>query len=222
MSDNASWEHEQKKKLFEDYRAGRITAEQFNELRNALTPPVAESFHRPQTQTLNFKLLGGLVVFFLAVIAFLLFWNSPEQTAKRFVRNIEAVNNAIDNDPKAQARARAVDIVSSLRNLKAASMMFYADYMDEINDRRIVIDTHNSVHFLMEYLDNPEKHRKGFTFVGETVAGSQHWYVGADVSQESKDVRRQLQQRAREAGLVGSDKTTPYNENSGVVFMKAR
>lgn len=79
--------------LIADYREGKITAEEFNARRDDINGdgspqserPVMNAPGRPPMPT-NTKILigiGGGIFLMLCIIAFLMFWNSPEQVAKR-------------------------------------------------------------------------------------------------------------------------------------------
>lgn len=79
--------------LIADYRDGKITAEEFSARRGGINGGESPHPERPVMNTpdcppmpTNTKILigiGGGILLMLCVIAFLIFWNSPEQVAKR-------------------------------------------------------------------------------------------------------------------------------------------
>jgi hypothetical protein len=112
-------------------------------------------------------------------------------------------------------------IISSLRNLKAASMMFYADSMDEVADGKAdaLINAEGSVKLLLPYVDNPEAYSK-YIFKCANLEGNYRWLVGDDLSDRSPSVKERLQERTGTLGLIDENGNT-YS-GGDLVFMIAR
>jgi hypothetical protein len=119
------------------------------------------------------------------------------------------------------AGAEAADIVYNIRNLKAASMMFYADSMDEVADGKAdaLINAEGSVKLLLRYVDNPEAYSK-YIFMGANLEGHYRWLVGDDLSDRSPSVKERLRRRAGTTGLIDENGNTYSGGNR--VFMIAR
>lgn len=106
----------------------------------------------------------------------------------------------------------ASNIISQLRNLKAASMMFYSDSMDVINsgDANSAINAAGSAKTLLgRYLDNPKKLSDLYLFRTTTYSDlSRKWFVGYNLSQA--DVKEELAGKAKSRGLYsGATADTP-------------
>lgn len=133
----------------------------------------------------------------------------------------------------ATASAEASNIVSDLRNMKAAVLMFYADSMDAVNAATFDVNTvfagaTDVRELLGRYVDNPEKYSNGLYFVrGTGGAGEQRWYVGYDATGAVQDVKDKLKGKANTTGLLGSTSNTlgatptAYN-GENFVWMAAR
>jgi prepilin-type N-terminal cleavage/methylation domain-containing protein len=133
----------------------------------------------------------------------------------------------------ATASAEAANIISELRNLKAASMMLFADSMDAVNDGSIndAINLTGSPKALLgKYMDNPEKLSLLYQFIQTTTGGGSKWFVGFDLEHSSAELKEKLASKAASTGLLGSqDKdsgpalTDSYNAaNHKAVWMVAR
>jgi prepilin-type N-terminal cleavage/methylation domain-containing protein len=109
----------------------------------------------------------------------------------------------------ATASAEATNIISELRNLKAATMMLFADSMDEANagtlDTFVTASASSAAYtFLGKYMDNPEKLSTLYWFKIGTSSGSKKWYVGFNLSAVTSEVKEKLQGKAKGTGLYGS------------------
>jgi len=119
----------------------------------------------------------------------------------------------------ATASAEASNIVSNLRSLQSASLMFFADNMDAVVDPAAVAgdfvngldpldaaDGGEGVQSLTAYTANPEAPVwNNYRFVVEPSAhpiGEQAWWVGTDVVRA--DVGRRLAGRAGSVGLFSA------------------
>ncbi|MDR1377431.1 MAG: prepilin-type N-terminal cleavage/methylation domain-containing protein [Synergistaceae bacterium] len=107
----------------------------------------------------------------------------------------------------ATASAEAANIISELRNLKAATMMFFADSMDAVNrgDADTVINASGSAKTLLgKYMDNPEKISDLYMFKQGTSGGAKKWFVGFDLTNATSELKEKLQGKAKSTGLLGS------------------
>ncbi|MDR2527933.1 MAG: prepilin-type N-terminal cleavage/methylation domain-containing protein [Synergistaceae bacterium] len=114
----------------------------------------------------------------------------------------------------ATASAEASNIVSELRNLKAASMMFYSDSMDTVNagEANSIINGSGSAKSLLgKYMDNPEKLSALYLFKTTEITGvGRKWVVGYNLAQVTAEVREKLAGKAKSTGLYsggGSDQS---------------
>ena len=127
----------------------------------------------------------------------------------------------------ATASAEASNIVSNLRSLKAATMMFYADSMDAIAAVNGLLPGTVTVDALKGYTDNPERFAdgKGYLF----------WFVGVDLeklkmSSTMDEVMKKLEGKKDTLALISTTdatsapaNTTPsINTTHKVVWMVAR
>lgn len=128
----------------------------------------------------------------------------------------------------ATASAEASNIVSDLRNMKAAVLMFYADSMDAVNASGFsvatVLNSAGVKTHLGKYVDNPEKYGNGKYLVAET---GNKWYVGYNLAGAVAEVKSKLKGKAKTTGLLGttaSNLTSVPSEYSdqGYVWMAAR
>ena len=115
-------------------------------------------------------------------------------------------------------KAEATKIVSDLRSLKAAALMYYAD-----NPNTPLPATTNQLGLLTKYMD-----RTIATANNSLVtSGDSTWWVGGFISSDKGGVRQKLQDMATADGLYGStgDTTAPtsaYDINESWVWMRAR
>ncbi|MDR1048133.1 MAG: hypothetical protein LBL51_00125, partial [Synergistaceae bacterium] len=111
-------------------------------------------------------------------------------------------------------RAEAANIVSDLRKMKAASFMFHADKLSEIEKGTVTIHMAK----LKPYLDKPDKYDSG-TYIFEELDGK--WWVGIDLRGKSPGIREMLKGRAA-AGLLGEKNLgVPYTAQD-IVWMCVR
>jgi type II secretory pathway pseudopilin PulG len=134
----------------------------------------------------------------------------------------------------ATASAEASNIVSELRNLKAASMMFYSDSMDTINSggANTVINTSGSAKTLLgKYMDNPEKISNLYLFKTTTYASlGRKWFVGYNLSNVTAEVKEKLAGKAKSTGLysgslagaAGLAAGNQFTKDDSYVWMVAR
>jgi len=136
----------------------------------------------------------------------------------------------------ATTTAEASAIISDLRSLKAAALMFYVDTMDVSSDAEIRAAR---IETLARYMDNDQKFgtgtRYGFDPSGEVPGG--RWYVTYNAGivsgatppgAISSAVRSRLAGRATQVGLlaktaeIGGTVSSPYNGAEGVIAVIAR
>ncbi|MDR1376162.1 MAG: prepilin-type N-terminal cleavage/methylation domain-containing protein [Synergistaceae bacterium] len=133
----------------------------------------------------------------------------------------------------ATASAEVASIISELRNMKAATMMFYADSTDSVNDGTasaiLASGGQDALNLLKRYMDNPEKLTGNYRFVQREIAGAgKKWFVGFVVSGNTTDVKERLQGKAASTGLLGSTATnapadlSAYEKSHNAVWMVAR
>ena len=101
--------------LIADYREGKITAEEFNTRRNGINGDGSPQSERSvadaparSPMSMNTKILiglGGGILLMLCVIAFLLFWNSPEQVAKRALPGLLKAQEEAEQKAKQEMEA---------------------------------------------------------------------------------------------------------------------
>jgi hypothetical protein len=114
-----------------------------------------------------------------------------------------------------KASAEVAQIIGELRNMKAASMMFYADSMDEINKGTVAI----SVAKLKPYVDNPNRYDSGI-YIFETF--NNKWWVGVNLEGKSSGVKIELKNRAQSTGLLGERNLKEPYTGQDIVWMIAR
>jgi hypothetical protein len=111
-------------------------------------------------------------------------------------------------------KAETANIVSDLRSMKAASFMFHADNLGEIEKGAVTID----VAKLKPYLDKPDKYDSG-AYIFEELDGK--WWVGIDLRGKSPGIREMLKGRTA-AGLLGEKNLgVPYTAQD-IVWMCVR
>jgi ankyrin repeat protein len=114
----------------------------------------------------------------------------------------------------------ASDIITDLRTMKAASLMFYADSMDELNNGVTKLE----VKYLTPYVDDPGKFSET---PGEYIfeeGADKNWWVGYNLTVDNIEpaAREALKEKTQSAGLYGAeDLNAPYSEEN-IVFMIAR
>jgi general secretion pathway protein G len=121
----------------------------------------------------------------------------------------------------ATAAAEASNVISDLRAMKAASLMLYADSMDDFNTAS---PKALSVAYLKPYVDNPEKYKTGgnYIFASDT---SGKWWVGFNLQGKTPEVKAKLKGKAKSIGLFNSKgnlaSTNAYS-TAASVWMVAR
>ncbi|MDR2527932.1 MAG: prepilin-type N-terminal cleavage/methylation domain-containing protein [Synergistaceae bacterium] len=112
----------------------------------------------------------------------------------------------------ATASAEASNIVSELRSLKAATMMFYSDSMDTVNSggaNTVINDPGSAKALLGKYMDNPEKLSGLYLFKSTEIAGvGRKWFVGYNLSSVTGEVREKLAGKAKSTGLYSGAGST--------------
>ena len=131
-------------------------------------------------------------------------------------------NLAMFANTRGSGSAEAVKIITNLRNLKAAAMMFYADNYENVQagkiDAFINLDGSATV-LLRKYIEKPETYA-GYIFKSTGPDGKKKWIVGCDVSDKPSGVRQHLRGRAHEANLIDQS-GNPYS-GGDFVFMIVR
>jgi hypothetical protein len=127
------------------------------------------------------------------------------------------------SDSEATACAGASGIVTDLRNMISASLMFYADSMDEINEGNITVN----VEHLKPYLDNLRKYDNRIYFLEEI---NDKWWVGihvqkwieVDGKEKSPDQKDRLKSKAVALGLLGEKDVNEVYTGQDIVWLLAR
>lgn len=191
-----SWQDEEKRRLFEDYREGKITAAEFTAMREALnsgteTPTPARKSSSGIGRNLLFGGIG-VIVLLLAVIAWLLFSNSPEQQARRLVRNLDVIGTQ-----EKQVQDEASHIIACMRLLKAAYMMFEADSFNNPGALQNV-----RYPDLIKYIDHPGDiyQTENLSFERQTRG----MVLVYNLKNTDKGVKQRLEEKAEQLGLTDS------------------
>lgn len=206
--------------LIADYRDGKITAEEFSARRNDINGdgspqserPVADTSARSPMST-NTKILigiGGGILLMLCVIAFLLFWNSPEQVSTRALGDMFKAMH--QETQESVHEAHALRIITDLRRIKAAALMFFASNTGRIDLHDFFIgNTQGIVAKFGEYMDNPESLDPNGDYMIITLTDNT-CFIKKLLSQTPVEVRKILVERAKTVGLYNGnriyDKTT--------------
>jgi hypothetical protein len=136
----------------------------------------------------------------------------------------QLANLATFTKVRAVDNAEAAKIVSDLRNLKAASLMFYADSMDEVADGKAdALIAAEGIKLLLPYLDKTKYDQKPpfiFKVADFKIRDLPKWLVGRDVSNTPSNIRQRLQERAASVGLI--DENGALYSGGDIVFMVAR
>jgi general secretion pathway protein G len=136
----------------------------------------------------------------------------------------------------ATASAEAANIISELRSLKAATIMFFADSMDAVNNGTANTEINKPLSaktLLGKYMDNPEKLSALYLFRQTNVSSyGKRWFVGFDLQNGSAELKEKLHSKAASTGLFGTNgpTTTPpdttaantFTISHGTVWMVAR
>ena len=139
----------------------------------------------------------------------------------------------------ATAAAEASNIISEMRNMKAAAMMFYADSMDAFlggNTAGYTAITASGADLLARYMDNSDKMtgNAAYLFAASQTAPVQgKWFVGFNLSSTglntTVEVREKLAGKTNTTGLIGTaagtkpNTLTPdYTKGNTAIWMVAR
>ena len=123
----------------------------------------------------------------------------------------------------ATAAAEASNVISDLRSMKAAALMFFADSMDDIGSISTL-----QVTYLAPYMDNPDKFTTGgspYRFANGGAGLTNKWFVGyaLDQAKKSPEVKKKLQGKARSTGLLAGTGSLSTTFTTGtMVWMVAR
>jgi len=108
-------------------------------------------------------------------------------------------------------KAEATKIVSNLRSMKAATLLYYADHPSETD--------FPTVASLDEYMDRKISTIAGYTTIG---SGDTEWYVGKNDLTSNSGINDKLDDNAVETGLLGTDRTAVFTKADKEVWMRAR
>ena len=108
--------------------------------------------------------------------------------------------------------AEATRVVSDLRSLKSAALLYYADHPKETGAP--------STDDLKKYMDKEETAADNYTTV--TVSADSWWVANSDENKIPSGVGQKLKDRQKEAGLdAGPTESQPYNGEE-YVYMRLR
>jgi len=106
-------------------------------------------------------------------------------------------------------KAEATKIVSNLRSMKAATLLYYADHPSETVVPNIAS--------LDKYMDRKISDQPGYT----TTQSGDMWFVGKTVSADT-GITDKLDDNAGATGLLGEDRTAVFTKTDTAVWMRAR
>lgn len=125
-------------------------------------------------------------------------------------------------EPNSFANKKDVaEIISNLRELRSASIMFIAENSDDKNKvMESLVNTKNSVKSLLGgFLGNPDGLSDYFFSFFEFEKGEKWLMVGYNLSQESSSLRQTLQDRANSLGLYDEHSKSWSDRYSGGDFV---
>jgi len=108
-------------------------------------------------------------------------------------------------------KAKATKIVSNLRTLKAAALMYYADHGDFFNAEFGTVNAETSLDVYMDRRIGPDDVASAYGIMptsGDNAAG---YIVYAKVKDEQGKVKEKLKEMANETGLI-NEAGNEYNE----------
>jgi len=117
--------------------------------------------------------------------------------------------------------ADASSIINDLRDMRAASLMFYADNMEAFHNETI---TDITLDMLAEFMGNPEKFQNDGAPYICGISADGRWWVGFNLENAGKGdgVREILTEKAGSVGLHGElDTGVPYS-GQDIVWMLVR
>jgi hypothetical protein len=114
----------------------------------------------------------------------------------------------------------ATEIITILREAEAATMMFYADSMDDIGngEGQVLVPT---VDHLKRYTDAPGRFDDICVELPDG-GGYIEWWVGYNLERKSFRVKDVLKSRARSAGLYGGKSFAVPYAGQNIVWIRAR
>ena len=117
--------------------------------------------------------------------------------------------------------ADASDIINDLRDMKAASLMFYANNVEAFHNEII---TNITLDMLAEYMGDPEKFQDDMTPYISGISADGRWWVGFNLENAGKSdgVRQMLSERADTVGLHGELDTDVIYAGQDIVWMLVR
>jgi general secretion pathway protein G len=107
-------------------------------------------------------------------------------------------------------KAEATKIVSNLRSMKAAALLYYADNPSETDCPDVLS--------LDKYMDRKISEQTGYV----TVDSQDVWLMGYEGLTDKEGVQEKLSETAKSNGLLGPDYTSDYADGDTKVYMRAR
>ena len=126
----------------------------------------------------------------------------------------------MDGDGSRDA-ADASDIINDLRDMRAASLMLYADNIEAFHNETI---TDITLEMLAEYMGNPEKFQNDGAIYICGISADGRWWVGFNLENAGKGdgVRKMLSERAGSVELHGELDTDVIYTSQDIVWMFVR
>ena len=102
---------------------------------------------------------------------------------------------------------RHSNIISDLRSIKGAALMFHTDSRDFIPE---IPEGSNACEYLMRYMDNPDKFNNKSLYI--FIINGDYWWAGYNMEQirnKPEFVKGKLAEKASIVGLFGSSQLEP-------------
>jgi len=117
--------------------------------------------------------------------------------------------------------ADAYRVINDLHDMKAASLMLYADNLEAFHDETI---TNITLEMLAQYMDNPERFRHDGVPYISGISADGRWWVGFNLENagKSQGVRNALSERAADVGLYGGLDADAVYSGQDIVWMMVR
>lgn len=172
-----------------------------------------EVAYKKKTLTL-IAVLGSLIVILMAIIAFLLYWNSPEKVAERSAQQLVKTIDIITEETE---KNEASILISEIRTMKAATMMATMDQRTKSmgkDQETLAIDD------VLPYLEDAPVgyHEAG---VYKIIFENNSWYLARSMIGVPVNIRRRIAEAAQEHSLFqDTENNTLYTESSMELFVK--
>lgn len=116
------------------------------------------------------------------------------------------------------ADSKADEIISDMRGLKSACLMYYADNMDKPKELAALS---GHIERLARYIDNPNKFSVNGRPAAIAITKEGGWWIGYHVGDDSA-VHKKLAEKAYADGLCGSMNKSNIYSGGNAVYMLVR